>query len=82
MIIFLATVELRPAESVPRSPCGNSPGLLYGDLDDTRPTDSLVRNKLGGGRGDLRIRGRSKVFFEFCYLLDRRVGNGYYILSN
>lgn len=49
MIIFLATVELRPAESVPRSPCGNSPGLLYGDLDDTRPTDSLVRNKLGGG---------------------------------
>lgn len=56
MIIFLATVELRPAESVPRSPCGNSPGLLYGDLDDTRPTDSLVRNKLGGGGGSSNSR--------------------------
>lgn len=82
MIIFLATVELRPAESVPRSPCGNSPGLLYGDLDDTRPTDSLVRNKLGGGGGIFEFEADRRFFFEFCYLLDRRVGNGYYILSN
>lgn len=65
MIIFLATVELRPAESVPRSPCGNSPGLLYGDLDDTRPTDSLVRNKLGGGGGIFEFEADRRFFSNF-----------------